>query len=207
MIDTLLAMDPVLILTFVSAGIVLNLTPGADVVFATACGVSGGWRSGVAAAAGITLGGLGHTVLAAVGVSTMLMAMPGAYDAIRYAGAAYLMFLAVKAWRAPAEIGAARGATSLRRAAARGFLTNMLNPKVALFVLAFLPQFTRPEVGPIWQQILILGVLFCVTGFFVTAGYGAAAGVFGTALRRVSGIMNKVTAIVFGGLAARLLLD
>ena len=83
----------------------------------------------------------------------------------------------------------------------------MLNPKVALFVLAFLPQFTQAQAGPVWQQILILGVMFSATAFAVTAGYGAAAGLFGASLRRVSGVMNKVTAIIFGGLAARLLMD
>ncbi len=207
MLDTLLAMDLALILTFVSAGVLLNLTPGADVMFATACGVSGGWRGGVAASAGIALGAFGHSVLAAIGISAALMAMPWAYDAIRYAGAAYLLFLAFRAWRGPGEIGQAKGATSLRRAAIRGFLTNMLNPKVALFVLAFLPQFTQAQAGPVWQQILILGVMFSVTAFAVTAGYGAAAGLFGASLRRVSGVMNKVTAIIFGGLAARLLMD
>ncbi|MEP2530254.1 LysE family translocator [Shimia sp.] len=207
MIETFLNMDPVTIATFLMAGIVLNLTPGADVVFATASGISGGWRFGVAAAFGIALGAVVHITLAAVGISAALMALPWAYDAIRYLGAAYLLYLAVKSWRAPPETGNTQGAKGARQAIRRGFLTNLMNPKVALFVLAFLPQFTALEAGPVWHQILILGGLFTVTVFFITAAYGAAAGIAGTALRGASGLMNKISAIVFGGLAAKLVMD
>lgn len=207
MLQTLLTMDPLLILSFMSAGILLNLTPGADVVFATASGISGGWRNGVAAAAGIALGSSAHVALAAIGVSAAIMALPGAYDAIRYVGAAYLVFLAIKAWRDSGELGTAEGARGPIHALKRGFWTNLLNPKVALFVLAFLPQFTRLDAGPVWQQILILGAIFVATGFVITSSYGAAAGLFGTVMRRASGTLNKLTAIVFGGLAARLLWD
>ena len=207
MLETLLAMDPVTVATFMGAGILLNLTPGADVVFASACGMSGGWRAGVAAAIGISLGSLLHITLAAVGVSALLMAVPHAYDAIRYLGAGYLAFLAYKSWMAVPDLAAGKGVSQLSRAVGRGFLTNALNPKVALFILAFLPQFTDPAIGPVWQQVLILGLIFTVTGVIITSGYGAAAGIFGSALRARLGVMNKITAIVFGGLAARLVLD
>lgn len=207
MIDTLLAMDPLVILAFLSAGILLNLTPGSDVIFASASGMAGGWRSGVAAAAGISMGALVHAVLAAVGVSAAVMTLPWAYDAIRYAGAAYLIYLAIRAWQATGETHTAGGAAPLGQALKRGFLTNLMNPKVALFILAFLPQFTRLEAGPIWHQILILGLIFAITGFVITALYGAAAGVFGTALRKSAGFLNKLSSLVFGGLAARLILD
>ncbi len=207
MLQTLLTMDPVVILSFMTAGILLNLTPGADVVFVTASGISGGWRNGVAASMGIALGSISHVVLAAIGVSAAIMALPWAYDAIRYAGAAYLVFLAIKAWRSDGDVGEGQGAHSVTQALKRGFLTNLLNPKVALFVLAFLPQFTRLEVGPVWQQILILGAIFVATGLVVTSSFGIAAGVFGTTIRRASGTLNKLTAIVFGGLAARLMWD
>ncbi len=78
-------------------------------------------------------------------------------------------------------------------------------PKVALFILAFLPQFADPDIGPIWHQILILGVLFSLTGMIITSAYGAAAGVFRTALQRITGPLNKLTALIFGGLAVRLI--
>jgi len=207
MIDTLLVMDPITIATFLGAGILLNLTPGSDVVFASACGVSGGWRAGVAAAFGISLGSLFHISLAAIGVSALVLTVPYAYDAVRYLGAAYLAYLAYKSWTASSELSKGRGVSGLRRAVARGFLTNALNPKVALFILAFLPQFTDPAIGPVWQQILILGMMFSITGMIITSAYGAAAGLFGNVLRTRLGLMNKLTALVFGGLAARLVLD
>jgi threonine/homoserine/homoserine lactone efflux protein len=205
MLETLFAMDPVTIAAFMTAGILLNLTPGADVMFATASGMAGGWRAGIAAAIGITLGGLLHLALAVLGISAAISAIPFAFDVIRYTGAAYLLWLAWKSWTAdpaaPHAVGAARFLPAVRR----GALTNLLNPKVALFVLAFLPQFTTQTAGPVWQQILILGLIFNATGLVINAGYGLAAGLFHTVLSRVSGGLSKVSAIVFGGLAARLI--
>jgi len=202
----ILGLDWVTIASFMGAGVLLNLTPGADVMFASASGLAGGWRAGVAAAFGVALGGVLHTMLAAAGLAALLAASPAAFAAVKWAGAGYLVFLAVKAWRAgPAHEVA--GAARLGRAVRRGFVTNALNPKVALFILAFLPQFTRAETGPVWGQILLLGAIFSTTGFIITATYGVLAGLAGQALGRATGWMNKVAAVVFGALAARLLLD
>jgi threonine/homoserine/homoserine lactone efflux protein len=205
----ILVMDPVTIIAFMGAGILLNLTPGADVLFASASGISGGWRAGIAAAFGITLGSLVHITLAAIGLAALITTTPLAYEAIRWLGAAYLAYLAVKTWRAAPDmvIGAGQGEGHLGRAIKRGFLTNVLNPKVALFVLAFLPQFTDPAKGPVWMQILFLGLIFTLTGLVINGAYGAAAGLFGGLLRRQIRLMNRITALVFGGLAARLLLN
>ncbi|MEC7762765.1 MAG: LysE family translocator [Pseudomonadota bacterium] len=201
----ILGLDPSAVLAFVGAGVLLNLTPGADVMFATASGVSGGPRVGAAAALGVALGALWHALLAAAGLSALLAAFPPAYDAVRYAGAAYLIFLAWKTWRAgPAVAG--DGAQGLWRAIRRGFMTNALNPKVALFILALLPQFTSPSTGPIWAQILALGLVFAVTGFFITAGYGIAAGLVGARLTRHARLLNRVSAMVYALLALRLVL-
>lgn len=196
-------MDPVTVASFVGAGVLLNLTPGADVMFASASGMAGGWRAGVAAAFGVSLGGLFHTGLAAAGLSALLLAYPAAFEAVRWLGAGYLLFLAVKSWRA-APAGEVAGATRLSRAVRRGFVTNALNPKVALFVLALLPQFTDPEIGPIWRQILVLGGLFSATGFLITGAYGAAAGLLGHVLKGAEGAMNKVASVVYGLLAVKL---
>ena len=121
MIETLLAMDPITIATFIGAGVLLNLTPGADVVFASACGISGGWRAGVSAAFGISIGSLFHIALAAIGVSALALTIPHAYDAIRYLGAAYLAYLAFKSWIASTDLSQGRGVSGLGRAVARGF--------------------------------------------------------------------------------------
>lgn len=206
MLTTLAHMDPATIATFFVAGILLNLTPGADVMFAMASGISGGPKAGIAAAFGVALGSVLHVTLAVAGISALILALPHAHDILRYAGALYLLWLALKAWRAPPpEPG--KGATSLAGAVKRGFVTNALNPKVALFIMAFLPQFTDPSIGPIWHQSAALGLIFICTGVVITGAYGALAGVAGHALGRASGMMNKLTSVIFGALAARILLD
>lgn len=204
MLETFLAMDMALIFAFIGAGILLNLTPGADVAFAMASGVSGGPKAGVAAALGITLGGLTHMVLAVLGITAALKAVPHAYDIIRYLGAVYLLYLAFKSWNSSNTVHQT-GENSLYSALKRGIVTNILNPKVALFFLAFFPQFIRPEAGPAWQQMLILGLIFNVNGFIITAAYGAFAGLARNTLARFGSTLNKLTSIIFGGLAVRLI--
>lgn len=194
------------LLAFAGAGILLNLTPGSDVMFATASGMAGGPRAGMAAGAGVGLGGFWHVGLAALGVAALLAAHPAAMTGLRWFGAAYLLYLAWGAWNArPAQ--AREASPSLRRAFWRGFVTNAFNPKVALFVLAFLPQFTDPARGAVWQQILILGAVFTLTGMCITAGYGALAGFAGQALSARMGVMNKLAAGVFALLALRMIRD
>ena len=196
--------EPHVLLTFLGAVIVLNLTPGADVAFTMASGLKGGKRSGIAAAIGITTGSLLHTVLAAFGLAAVLISYPIAFDAIRYLGAAYLLYLAWQAWTQTGSQSKSEGASSMRQAIAQGFLTNILNPKVALFILAFLPQFTNPQNGPVWLQMLILGGLFSSTGIIVTIAYGLLAGTLSDKLHSYQRPFNKITALIFGGLAARL---
>lgn len=207
MVETMLAMDAVTVMTFIAAGLLLNITPGADFLFVTASGINGGPRVGRAAAVGINLGILVHVAAAALGVSALLLAYPSAYDVIRYAGAAYLVFIAYRAWIDRGELGQGKAAMTASHAIKRGFLTNVLNPKTALFIFAFIPQFTDPSIGPVWHQIVILGVIFSINGFLFVLALGTAAGHMAPILRRYVGILNKVTAILFGGLAAKLVLD
>ena len=206
-VDTLLAFDPALLAAFVVAGLLLNITPGADFVFISASGIQGGPRIGMAAALGVNLGVVVHIALAAAGLSALLLAYPASYNAIRYAGAAYLAWLAIQAWRSRGELSDGRGALRASAAIRRGFVTNVLNPKTALFIFAFIPQFTSPGNGPVWMQILILGAIFLVNGFLFALTLGALAGFFADALRPRVRHLNKLTAILFGGLAARLVLD
>ena len=187
---------------FLGAGIVLNLTPGADVMFATASGLGGGPRVGAAAGLGVGLGGFFHVTLATLGLSALIATLPALLTGLRWAGAAYLLWLAQASWRAgPAAPGA--GARTAAAAIRRGFVTNALNPKVALFILAFLPQFADPGRGPVWQQILILGALFTLTGSCVTAGYGALAGILRARLSARLAVLNRVAAGMLAWLAVR----
>jgi len=207
MLHTLFAMEPVTIAAFMGAALLLYLTPGVDMMFTLASGMSGGPKAGLAAAAGISMGVLAHVSMAAAGLAAIILAYPAAYEGIRYVGAAYLAFLAWQSWFASGGLDTQKGRADVWRAFRRGFLTNLLNPKVALFVLAFLPQFTDPAVGPIWQQILWLGLFLGIGGVLSDGAYGVFAGVMADRLRRSSRVMHKITAIVFGGLAARLILD
>ena len=132
-----------------------------------------------------------------------IAAQPGAIGAIRWFGAGYLLWLAWCSWHA----GGAEAQGGLRSPVAafrRGFLTNILNPKVILFMIAWLPQFTDPAWGPVWQQMLLLGGAFCVSGTVVTVGYGLVAGWLGARLARRMRVMNRVASVMFAGLAARL---
>jgi len=207
MFATLTAMDPVNVVTFLAAALLLYLTPGVDMMFTLASGMAGGPKAGLAAAVGISFGVLVHVTLAAIGLAAVLLASPGAYMTIRYIGAGYLAFLAWKSWRASGALPDRKGRSDVWHAFWRGFLTNLLNPKVALFVLAFLPQFTDPEIGPVWQQILWLGGFLAIGGLLSDGAYGVFAGVMAQRMRRASGKMHKIAAIVFGGLAVRLLFE
>lgn len=193
------------LMAFALAGLVLNLTPGQDVMFATASGLSGGPRAGAMAGVGVALGCMVHVVLAALGLAALIAAHPAALTAIRWGGAAYLLFLAYKSWTSPAVTDGGQGARTLSAALRNGFLGNLLNPKTIVFILAFLPQFVEPARGPVWQQILLLGALFSVTGMAVTAGFGYAAGIAGQRITARLSVLNKVAAVVFAGLAARLM--
>lgn len=193
-------------LAFLAGGILLNLTPGQDVFFATASGLKGGSRAGVLAGLGVGLGALWHVALSALGLSALIAAHAGALVAIKYAGAAYLLYIAWKSWTDDGRVCAGKAPDTGWGAFRKGALTNMLNPKPILFMLAFLPQFVHPEIGPVWLQILLLGGAFGVTGTIITAGYGYLAGRAGHAIGARMGALNKCAAVLFAGLAARLVL-
>ena len=202
--EVLTGFDPAVLVAFIAAGLLLNVTPGADFVLVSASGISGGPMTGMAAALGISLGIAVHVIMAAAGLSALLAASPLAYDAIRYLGAAYLMWMAWQAWCRTGAPGAGQAARNLWRAARRGFLTNLLNPKTALFIFAFIPQFTNPAIGPVGAQILVLGMIFLGFGLFFSLCLGALAGHFAQVLRARSRLLNRLSALMFGGLAARL---
>lgn len=195
------AMDPATLAAFISAGILLNLTPGADFMYVTANALQGGTRRGMAAAIGISLGVLTHIALATLGVAALIAAHPAMFEVIRWAGVAYLLWLALQAWRSTA---AAAPTQAAKGAIWRGWVTNILNPKVALFILAFLPQFTTPGAGPIWQQVLILGLIFVTFGTLVSVLIAALAGSLAQRLQRHQILMNRIAGTLLAALAARM---
>ncbi|WP_374376131.1 LysE family translocator [Dongia sp.] len=203
--------DLVTLAPFFLAALALNLTPGADMTYVIARAATQGRAAGVAASFGIAGGSIVHTFLAAFGVSAILAHSEAAFLTVKAAGIVYLLFLAWKALmagqaRATGQITAPRIA-SHGRIFAEGILTNVLNPKVALFILAFLPQFVDPKAGPVWLQILILGTFFNIGGTVVNCLVALSAATAANLLRGSAKIgvwLNRLTALVFVGLALKL---
>lgn len=162
---------------FVAAGLVLAVTPGPGVLFIVARTLAHGRAVGLASVAGVAAGNGGNALAASLGVAALAAAWPPAFDLLRWAGAAYLLWLAVQALRAPAATaGDAGSAMPLGRAAAfrQGAAVALLNPKTALFFAAFLPPFIDPA-GPAVPQSLGLGALFVAMAAATDAGYALAA--------------------------------
>lgn len=204
--------DPGVLAVFVAAGLALNLTPGPDMLYVLANGLGQGPRAGAVSALGVGGGCLVHTAAAALGLSVVLASSPLAFDAVRYLGAAYLGWLGLRVIRGPASREAVRSAPRARLSAVfwRGMATNVLNPKVALFFLAFLPQFVQPEKGSTALQIVFLGLIFNFTGTGVNIGVGVFSGELGRRLLQGAGLSRTMTwlsGLVFLGLAARLVIS
>lgn len=200
--------DPLVLLAFIPAALALNLTPGADMMFCLGQGLRSGARPAVAASAGISVGAFFHAGLAGLGLSALIAAMPGAFDVIRWAGVAYLLFLAWQSLRQGALSSSATAAPALR-AFREGLLVNLTNPKVILFVLAFVPQFVDLARGAVLLQFLIFGAVLALGGFVINGLVGVFAGGIG---RKLTGSpvfarwLGRVSAGIFAGLAVRLAL-
>lgn len=154
---------------FILSGILLNITPGPDTAYIVGRSVQMGWRGGVAAALGISAGCLVHVSAAAVGLSALLAASSYAFTAVKWIGAAYLLYTGIQMLRARASTAATSDAAekpllSLRQVFWQGAFTNALNPKVALFFLAFLPQFVDADAPSKALAFIVLGLIFISTG-------------------------------------------
>lgn len=154
--------------TFLLAGILLNLTPGSDTMYILGRSTAQGKKAGVLSALGISTGSLIHCLFAALGLSILLAQSAVAFEVVKYAGAGYLIFLGLKSLLAKAEGTLApdqvKGPASYAKIYTSGILTNVLNPKVALFFLAFLPQFIDPRYAQSALPFLLLGLTFFITG-------------------------------------------
>jgi threonine/homoserine/homoserine lactone efflux protein len=195
--------DPVTLAAFVPAALALNLTPGADMMFCLGQGLRAGPAGAWAASAGIALGGMTHVLVAGLGLSALLSQIPVAFDVIRWAGVAYLLWLALVALRsarAPLDVPRVAPSTALRD----GFFVNLTNPKVILFVLAFVPQFVRPEAGAVLPQFLLFGAVIATGGFVINGLVGVFAGAARRGLAARAALLHYASAAIFAALAARL---
>ena len=199
------------LLLFMTAALALNVTPGPDMLYVVARSAGEGRAAGIISSLGIAAGSLVHTLAVALGLAGLLRAVPIAFEIVKWVGAAYLIWLGVRALRTrgPATERVAVTPASRRAIFGQGMLTNVLNPKVALFFLAFLPQFVDPERGPVALQIVTLGLLFNTSGTLVNILVAVLASGAGSWSRRRFGespLLRRVTGVLFIGLGVRLAL-
>ena len=199
-------------LSFVVAGLALNIVPGADMTFVIAAAARGGRRDGTIAALGIGAGTFVHILAAVLGLSAILASSQTAFNVIKWIGAAYLLWIAVSLLRSggAAESDGAGPAGSGWRLFRAAALVNILNPKVALFFLAFLPQFVDPLASIPALQILCLGLWFDLVGTLVNIAIALAAAGTAARVRHISWVGRAarwLAATAMGGLAVQLVLS
>jgi threonine/homoserine/homoserine lactone efflux protein len=174
------------LLLFVSAALLLLVIPGPAVFYIVGRSIGHGPSAGLVSAFGISIGTLVHTAAAAVGLSALLMSSALAFSAVKYLGAAYLVYLGIQKIRRdePFELSGDADRLKLSRIFAQGIVVNILNPKSALFFFAFLPQFVDPARGPVAPQIIFLGFLFALLGLASDSAWALTAGTVARLFRR-----------------------
>jgi threonine/homoserine/homoserine lactone efflux protein len=195
-------------LTFAAATLILNLTPGPDMMYIIARSLGQGRRAGLVSALGITGGCLFHAFAATVGIAALLRSWPIAFQMVRYAGAVYLVYLGIRLLfrrRRVGEFEATAPSAPLGAIFRQGMITNLLNPKVALFFLAFLPQFVVPTRGSATLQLAVLSIYFIFSTTFFNLAVALLSGVAGDYLRRGRNIarMERASGAVFIALGLR----
>jgi threonine/homoserine/homoserine lactone efflux protein len=193
---------------FIAASALLAIAPGPDIVYVLTRGIAQGPRAGLAAAAGFASGCVFHTVLAAVGIAALIRSSELAFDVVRYLGAAYLVWIGIQALRHRASfaVEGARDTRALATIYRQSVVGNMLNPKVTLFFLAFLPQFVNAEAGHVGAQMALLGGVFMIVTMVVFGAVALFAGWIGDAVRRrpvIGERLNIFAGITFIALGVR----
>ncbi len=204
-------------LTFFAASVMLALVPGPDNVFVLLHSATHGWRSGLLVVLGLCTGLLFHTAAVALGLAALMASSSFAFTALTLLGAVYLLWLAWQSWNAPVHSSDATSSLdnpvpdfilSSRQTYSRGVLMNITNPKVAIFFLAFLPQFVVANQGAVGLQILLLGGIFMVATLFTFGAIAFLAGRFGQVFQSstiAQRSLNRLASLVFCALALRLL--
>jgi threonine/homoserine/homoserine lactone efflux protein len=196
--------------TFLTAAVLLNVSPGPDIAFILGQTVRGGRKSGFAAMFGIWTGAFGHVLMAAAGLSVVLATSAIAFSAVKWAGAAYLIWLGIAAIRSGGGSFIAsdiKGSVNFLPIYRQGVLVGLLNPKVALFFLAFLPQFVVENAGPVWAQMFLHGVLIIVVAGIIEPPLVVAGEKLTSKLRddeRIGLWMNRSLGAIFIALGIRL---
>jgi threonine/homoserine/homoserine lactone efflux protein len=200
---------PETLVMFFTASLLLALAPGPDNMFVLTQATVRGWRAGVAITLGLCTGLFVHTAAVAFGVATIIQASTIAFTGLKLIGAAYLLYLAWQAFRAPIESLelTTKSAMPLLPLYRRGIVMNITNPKVSIFFLAFLPQFADPSRGLLAFQMIVLGIVFMIAAVLVFTSISVMAGTIGSRLRSRPSVqiyMNKIAGIIFVALAVKL---
>jgi threonine/homoserine/homoserine lactone efflux protein len=195
--------DPDAVWLFCVAALALLAIPGPAVLYIVVQSAEQGRRAGIASVAGIHVGSLVHVAAATAGLSALIVASAVAFSAVKFAGAAYLVYLGIRKLLERRVVAAAAPPPEpLQRAFSRGIVVNVLNPKTALFFLAFLPQFVDRSHGGVWSQVLVLGLLFVLLGLVSDSLYALGAGTVGGLLRRRRNALRVGSGLVYIGLGA-----
>lgn len=198
------------LLAFLAASALITIAPGPDNLMVLSVGISRGRAAGIGFGLGCALGCFTHTLWATLGIGAVVMASEGAFTTLKMAGAAYLVYIGIMAWRHAGKLGVIKldaAAEPLGAHVRRGFIANVINPKVALFFIAFLPQFVDPARGPVWLQMLLLGALFAAQTVVIFGSLGWFAGGIGARLQRQPGLavwLDRVAGTIFFALALHL---
>ena len=196
--------------TFILASTLLSLAPGPDNIFVLTQSALYGRKSGIIITLGLCSGLIVHTTAVAFGVAAIFIVSTVAFTALKLIGAAYLLYLAWQALKASAQPLSSVSATAIPGHLAlyrRGIVMNLSNPKVAIFFLAFLPQFTDPSTGNMTFQLFLLGIVFILVALVVFSAIACLAGLIAELFKRSAKaqvILNRISALVFAGLAVRL---
>ena len=198
--------------TFFGVSVLLGLSPGPDNLFVLMQSATNGRKAGMLVVLGLCTGLIGHTGAVALGLAALFAASSTAFLTVKLLGAAYLAYLAWQAWHAAVKMNPSSqvAVVSGRHLYGRGILMNLSNPKVALFFLAFLPQFVDSDRGAVWSQIMQLGFVFMLATLCTFGAISYFAAAIGQRLRgseRAQRRMNRLTGLVFVGLALRLALS
>jgi threonine/homoserine/homoserine lactone efflux protein len=197
------------LLLFLATSLLVIVSPGQDMVLVISRSIAQGTKAGVITATGVSVGLLGHTILAALGLGAILQASEMVFMVMKYLGAAYLVYLGIRAFKTPpVELGErGRPSGSLQALFYQGAISNLSNPKIAVFYFAFLPQFVTPGTIHPTQTILALGAAFALITFVVKAPIGYSAGALCGWFRRKPRVqvwLNRASGTVLVGLGLRL---
>ncbi len=198
---------------FIVASFLLCLAPGPDNIYVLTQGMTKSKKAAIVTTLGLCTGIIVHTAAAAFGISVIFQTSEIAFNIVKYVGAAYLLYIAYQAFKyrnEPLDLSVQNSSSELKKLYIKGFFMNVLNPKVSIFFLAFLPQFVTPANGNVPMQMVTLGVIFMALTVVVFSSIGVAGNILSTKLLENPNIvkyMNILTSFVLGGLALKLALS